>query len=102
MDTKLNFKQQASILEAKIRGLAPTPGAWFEYRNERFKVFNAKVVEGIGKAGSIINENLTIACGDNALSILEIQRQGKGIMNISNFVKGYRFKKGDTVNQPTH
>ena len=102
LDAKLDFNSQASALEARIRGLAPTPGAWFEYKNERFKVFSAEVVEGNGKAGSIINENLTIACGKKALSILEIQRQGKDVMSVSDFLRGFKFEKGDHVNQSTH
>ncbi len=98
LDAKLDFKSKAYALEARIRGLAPTPGAWFEYKKERFKVFSAEVVEGNGKAGSIINENLTIACGKKALKILEIQRQGKDIMSVSDLLRGFEFKKGDIVN----
>ena len=102
LDAKLDFNSQASALEARIRGLAPKPGAWFEYKKERFKVFSAEVVEGNGKAGSIINENLTIACGKKALKILEIQRQGKDVMSVSDLLRGFKFKKGDIVNQSTH
>ena len=102
LDTQLNFNREASVLEAVVRGLAPTPGAWFEYKSERFKVFSSKVVEGRGKVGSIINENLTIACGEKALQILEIQRQGKHIMGVGELIKGFKFKAGDIVNQPTH
>jgi len=102
LDAKLDFNSQASALEARIRGLAPKPGAWFEYKKERFKVFSAEVVEGNGEAGSIINENLTIACGKKALKILEIQRQGKDVMSVSDLLRGFKFKKGDNVNQSTH
>ena len=97
-DAKLDFNLQASVLEARIRGLAPTPGAWFLYKKERFKVFGAEIVEGTGKAGTIINENLTIACGEKALKILKIQRQGKDIMTMNNFLRGFKFNKGDNVN----
>ncbi len=102
LDTKLDFNSKASALEARIRGLAPKPGAWFEYKKERFKVFSAEVVEGNGKAGSIINENLTIACGKKALKLLEIQRQGKDVMSVSDLLRGFKFKKGDNVNQSIH
>ena len=102
LDTKLDFNQQASALEARVRGLAPTPGAWFEYQGERFKVFRAEVVEGRGNAGLIINEDLTIACGEKALNILEIQRQGRDIMSLSDLIRGFKFIKGDNVNQSTH
>ena len=59
-------------------------------------------MEGKGIAGSIINENLTIACGEKALNILEIQRQGKDIMSVSDLIRGFKFKKGDFVNHSTH
>ena len=101
LDAKLDFNQQASALEARVRGLAPVPGAWFEYKGERFKVFKAEVVDGRGNAGLIINEDLTIACGEKALNILEIQRQGKDIMSVSDFIRGFKFKRGDNVNQST-
>ena len=101
MDTKLNFNQHASALEARVRGLAPTPGAWFEYKKERFKVLRAEVVDGRGNAGLIISEDLTIACGDKALNILEIQRQGRDKMSVSDLIKGFKFIKGDNVNQST-
>ena len=100
-DTKLDFNQQASALEARVRGLAPVPGAWFEYKGERFKVFKAEVVDGRGNAGLIINEDLTIACGEKALNILEIQRQGKDVMRASDLIRGFKFKKGDIVNHST-
>ena len=100
-DTKLDFNQQASALEARVRGLAPAPGAWFEYKGERFKVFKAEVVDGRGAVGLIINEDLTIACGEKALNILEIQRQGKDVMRVSDLIRGFKFKKGDIVNQST-
>ena len=99
LDAKLDFNQQASALEARVRGLAPVPGAWFEYKGERFKVFKAEVVDGRGNAGLIINEDLTIACSEKALNILEIQRQGKDIMSVSDLIRGFKFKKGDNVNQ---
>ena len=99
LDAKLDFNQQASALEARVRGLAPVPGAWFEYKGERFKVFKAEVVDGRGNAGLIINEDLTIACGEKALNILEIQRQGKDIMSVIDLIRGFKFKKGDNVNQ---
>ena len=98
LDAKLDFNQQASTLEARVRGLAPAPGAWFEYKRERFKVLKAEVVDGRGNAGIIINENLTIACGEKALNILEIQRQGKDIMSVSDLIRGFKFQKGDNVN----
>ena len=99
LDAKLDFNQQASAVEARVRGLAPVPGAWFEYKGERFKVFKAEVVDRRGNAGLIVNEDLTIACGEKALNILEIQRQGKGIMSVSDLIKGFKFQKGDNVNQ---
>ena len=51
--------------------------------------------------GLIISEDLTIACGEKALNILEIQRQGRDIMSLSDLIRGFKFIKGDNVNQST-
>ena len=62
---------------AKINGLNPNPGAWFEYDNQRFKVWKAKIINEKNKVGTIINNNLTIACRDQSIQILQIQKRGK-------------------------
>ena len=62
----------------KINGLFPTPGAFFIFNGERYKILKAEIGNGIGKIGEVISDNLEIACSKNqSIKILEIQRQGK-------------------------
>jgi len=97
-DTKIDFNKSAFEIEAKIRGLAPSPGAWFEYRNERLKIFKANVREGSGRPGEIVDTNFFIGCGQNLIQVLEIQRPGKSVLKVEDFLKGWSVTKGDFVN----
>lgn len=92
-ECKLDFSLSAESLERKIRAFNPYPATYFEHNNERFKVFKAKVVDFNGGAGEIIEgeKRLIIACGDNALEIMEIQRQGKKAMPTSELLKSMKF-----------
>ena len=86
----------AQALERKIRAFNPFPATYFEYKGERFKVLLSKVIEDLGKSGEILEGKtaLKIACGDKALQILEIQRQGKRAMTIDELLRGFEFEKG--------
>ncbi len=97
-DTKIDFNKSALEIEAKIRGLAPSPGAWFNYRNERLKIFKANIIEGSISPGEIVGPNFVIGCGQNLIEVLEIQRPGKSALKVEDFLKGWRIKKGDFVN----
>ncbi|OUX42201.1 methionyl-tRNA formyltransferase [bacterium TMED277] len=97
-DTKIDFNNSAFEIEAKIRGLAPSPGAWFEYRNERLKIFKANVREGSGRPGEIVDTNFVIGCGQSLIQVLEIQRSGKSVLKVEDFLKGWKITKGDFVN----
>ena len=76
-ESKINWNLDANKVLAHVHGLSPSPGAWFNYENERFKVLKAQISLKRGKQGSVIDENLTIACQSNSIQILELQRQGK-------------------------
>ena len=76
-ETKIKWDLDANKVLAHIHGLSPSPGAWFEYENERFKVIRAKISTTSGKSNSVLDDNLTIACKSNSIQILELQRQGK-------------------------
>ena len=77
-----------------IHSLSPNPGAWFQYKNERFKVLRAKISSKNGKAGLVIDEKLTIGCDSNSIQILELQRQGKNKQNAKDFLLGNKINKG--------
>ena len=93
-ETKIKWDLEADKVLGHIHGLSPSPGAWFEYENERFKVLKAKKSKISGKYGSILNENLTVACSSNSIQILELQRQGKKKQTAIEFLLGKKIKKG--------
>ena len=96
-ETKINWSLDANKVIRHIHGLNPNPGAWFEYENERFKVLRAKKSSGIGKPGTILDENLTIACKLDSIQILEIQRQGKNKQTVRDFLLGKKISKGSIL-----
>ena len=92
-ESKINWDLDANKVLAHIHGLSPSPGAWFNYENERFKVLKAKISSKSGTQGTVIDENLTIACQSNSIQILELQRQGKNKQNAKEFLLGKKISK---------
>ena len=77
--------------------MSPSPGAWFEFENERFKVLRAKISTLNGKPSSVLDENLTIACKSNSIQILELQRQAKNKQTTNEFLLGKKIGKGSNL-----
>lgn len=95
---KINWNDSAKNIIGKINGLYPTPGAFFVFNGQRYKILKAEIGNGVGKVGEIISEKLEVACKNNhSLKILEIQRQGKNPQKIDEFVLGSRIKKGSII-----
>ena len=97
-ETKINWSLDATRVLAHIHGLSPSPGAWFEYKNERFKVLRAKISTGNGKSGCALDDNLTVACKSDSIQILEIQRQGKNKQIAKEFLLGRKINRGSILN----
>ena len=94
---KINWNDNAENILGKINGLYPSPGAWFLYRGERYKVLKAKIGNGFGKIGEVLN-NLEICCKNKkTIKVIEIQRQGKRPQNISEFMLGSKIQKGSNL-----
>jgi methionyl-tRNA formyltransferase len=99
MEGKLNWNDSAENIIGKIKGLYPSPGAWFIYKGERYKILKAEIGSGLGKIGEVINDYLEIICHDKkTIKVLEIQRQGKRPQNIGEFILGSKIKKGFNLN----
>ena len=95
----INWNDDALNIIGKINGLFPVPGAFFNFKGERYKILKADLGNGIGKVGEVINNNLEIACiNSQSIKILEIQRQGKKPQKIGEFMLGSRIKKGSMIN----
>mgnify|MGYP000005465354 FL=1 len=88
-EAKLDFTDDAAALERKIRAFTPWPGAYFEFGKERIKVQAAIVTDQTGPVGTILDDNLTIACGTGALRPTRIQRPGKAVMDTDAVLRGY-------------
>jgi len=97
-ETKINWNLDADIVLAHIHGLSPSPGAWFEYQKERFKILKAEINLANGKAGAVIDENLIIACKSNSIKILELQRQGKKRQTAKEFLLGKKISNNSILN----
>ncbi len=82
-----------------IRGLSPFPGAWFEAAPEggaleRIKVIRSSIGQGSGTPGDALDDTLTIACGEGAVRLVEVQRAGKKAMSAGEFLRGFPVPKG--------
>ena len=95
---KINWNNSAESIIGKINGLYPSPGAWFIYNGERYKVLKAEISNGTGKTGTVLNDYLEVSCYDKSVKILEIQREGKRPQNINEFMLGSQIKKGSNLN----
>ena len=98
IEGQLNWNNNASSIIGKINGLFPFPGAFFNFKGERYKVLKAEIGNGLGKVGEVLSDKLEIACNNNkSIKILEIQRQGKKPQKIGEFMLGSQIKKGSII-----
>lgn len=100
---KIDFLLPSSVVHNLIRGLSPFPGAWFEFStssvsSERIKVLRSELAQGRGIPGTVLDENLTIACLEGAIRLLEVQRAGKSAMRADEFLRGFPIKIGMRLN----
>ena len=96
---QINWKETAENIIGKIKGLYPSPGAFFMHKGERYKVLKASLTSSSGEIGEVLDNYLEISCGNKkSIKILEIQRQGKRPQKISEFMLGSQIKKGSNLN----
>ena len=96
-ETEIKWNLPAKNLIAKINGLSPYPGVWFKHQDVRIKILKAIEIEQSGEIGEILDNNLTVACKENAIQILSVQKAGKKILNTKEFLSGYLIKKGEKL-----
>jgi len=97
-DEKINWSHDAKKIIAQIHGLNPRPGAYFEYKGEKIKIWKASYSEVNGNAGTVISNSLQVACGASSLIIEEIQRPGKKIQKSKEFLLGFSIPKETQLN----
>ena len=87
-EARIDWQQNAEVIERLVRGLAPFPGAWFELEGERVTLLLAEVVDANGAPGTVLDDDFTIACGSGAIRPLRLQRAGKPVLERSEFLRG--------------
>ncbi|MFY9989634.1 MAG: methionyl-tRNA formyltransferase, partial [Rhodoplanes sp.] len=93
-ETRIDWRQPWKRVHDHCRGLSPFPGAWFEIGGSegkppaRVKVLRTTKGEGTGMPGMALDDKLTIACGEGAIRILQLQRAGRAPMNAEEFLRG--------------
>jgi methionyl-tRNA formyltransferase len=97
-EARIDWSRPASQIHDQVRGLSPFPGAFFEADlgrgPERLKVLRTRVAEGSGVAGTLLDRTGTIACGQGALRLIQVQRSGKAPISAEDFWRGVRVEPG--------
>lgn len=104
VEAEIDFGRPAREVLRLIHALSPFPGAWFEVeaaagKRERVKILRAAPAEGTGPPGLFLDDELTVACGDGAIRILEAQRAGKRPMRAEDLLRGFTIARGARVKQ---
>jgi methionyl-tRNA formyltransferase len=97
-EARIDFARPAREVHNLVRGLSPVPGAWFETaaagKPERVKVLRTTLVDGGGAPGEVLDEKLTVACGEGAIRLVELQRAGKKPMAAEELLRGFALPPG--------
>ena len=96
-ETRIDWTKSWKAVHDHCRGLSPFPGAWFELPDAqpaRIKVLRTTKAEGSGAPGTVLDDELTVACGEGAVRLLEVQRAGKQPMKAEDFLRGTKVAPG--------
>src|SRR5262245_12737004 len=95
-ETRIDWGRPWRDVHNHIRGLSPFPGAWCEIAGEgaRIKVLRTTAGEGRGVPGTVLDDQLTVACGEGAVRILQLQRAGRQAMKAHEFLRGTSIAAG--------
>ena len=87
-EARIDWQEDANLINRKIRAFNPNPGAWFEFGGKRIKVMGSKIINVSGRPGEILTNDFIIACGDQAIQPTALKKEGKGLVSLSEFLKG--------------
>ena len=102
-EAKLDFSQGSIAVERQVRAFNPAPGAWFEVGGERIRVLNANILSApdnhqnitfLTQPGLVLDDQLAIGCGTGAIRPTFVQRAGRGVMTMWDFLRGFPIPPG--------
>jgi methionyl-tRNA formyltransferase len=93
-EARIDWSKDARQIDCLIRGLSPWPGAFTEVKGERLKILYAEPVDARGEAGTVIGDDLIVACGEGALKLKKVQRAGSRAMEAAELLKGFALPPG--------
>jgi methionyl-tRNA formyltransferase len=93
-EARIDWTLSAREIDCRVRGLAPSPGAFTGLNGERLKVLYAEPASGSGRPGVTLHDDLTVACGEGALKLLKVQRAGGKAMEAAELLKGFPVPAG--------
>jgi methionyl-tRNA formyltransferase len=100
-ETRVDWTRPGWQVHNHIRGLSTFPGAWCEMsiggRAERVKLLRSTLGEGNGSPGAVLDDSLTIACGEGAVRLEELQRAGGKALRAADFLRGSKLEKGMVI-----
>jgi methionyl-tRNA formyltransferase len=95
---QIDWRKSNVELDCLVRALNPAPGVWFAHRGEKIKVLEAETAPGPdiagGAPGDVLDDQMTVACGQGALKVLRLQRPGKTPLPAAEFLRGYAIARG--------
>ena len=93
-EARIDWSRGAEEIERQVRAFNPAPGAFLEYQGERIRILEAEIDSGKARAGTVMDEQLTIACGVGSLRPIKVQRAGRGAMAAEELLRGFPIPKG--------
>ncbi len=96
-EARIDWTKPAHEIDCLIRGFSPVPGAWCEVKGERLKILYAEPVSWSGTPGTLLDDALTVACGEGALRLVRLQRAGKSVMTADELLRGFALPKGEQL-----
>jgi len=100
-ETRINWRLLAREVHDRIRGLSPHPGAWFEIeingKRERIRALRSALASGSAAPCTLLDDRLTVACGEGAVRLTEVQRAGRKPMSADEFLRGAKLRAGTVL-----
>ena len=97
-EARIDWSRPGPEVDRHIRGLSPFPGAWFEIPSDRgpvrVKALMSRVSPAAGHPGEVLDDRLLVACGEGAVRLLSVQREGRGAQDAETFLRGFSLAPG--------